>query len=78
MGTINNLVTAARLMEQQGDGYRCELIRGEVVRMSPTGSKHGVIAHRIGRWAGVYRGNRIQTGDQSRHSARGRCRPRAK
>ena len=52
MSTINNLVTAADLADQQGDGYRCELIRGEVVRMSPTGGKHGIIAHRIGRLLG--------------------------
>ncbi len=52
METINNLVTAAGLMDLQGDGYRCELIHGEVVKMSPTGGKHGVIAHRIGRLLG--------------------------
>ena len=52
METISNFVTAARLVEQQGDGYRYELIRGEVMRMSPTGGKHGVIAHRIGRLLG--------------------------
>lgn len=52
METIGNLVTAARLVEQQGDGYRCELILGEVVKMSPTSGKHGVIALRIGRLLG--------------------------
>lgn len=52
METINNLVTAAGLMDLQGDSYRCELIRGEVIKMSPTGGKHGVIAHRIGRLLG--------------------------
>ena len=52
METINNLVTAAGLMDLQGDSYRYELIRGEVLRMSPTGGKHGVIAHRIGRLLG--------------------------
>lgn len=52
MATINNLVTAAGLMDLRGDGYRCELIRGEVIKMSPTGGKHGVIAHRIGRLLG--------------------------
>ena len=52
METINNLVTAAGLLDLQGDGYRCELIRGEVVKMSPTGGKHGVVAHRIGRLLG--------------------------
>lgn len=52
MSTINNLVTAADLADQQGDGYRYELIRGEVVRMSPIGGKHGIIAHRIGRLLG--------------------------
>ena len=52
METINNLVTADRLMYLQGDGYRCELMRGEVVRMSPTGGKRGVMGHRIGRLLG--------------------------
>ena len=52
METINNLVTAAGLMDLQGDDYRYELIRGEVIKMSPTGGKHGVIAHRIGRLLG--------------------------
>ncbi len=52
METINHLVTAARLVDEQGDGYRCELIRGEGIRMSPTGGKHGVVAHRIGRLLG--------------------------
>lgn len=52
METINNLVTAAGLTDLQGDDYRYELIRGEVIKMSPTGGKHGVIAHRIGRLLG--------------------------
>ena len=51
METVN-FVTADRLMDEQDDGYRCELIRGEVIKMSPTGGKHGVIAHRIGRLLG--------------------------
>ena len=52
MEIIHNFATADRLMDLQGDGYRYELIRGEVVKMSPTGGKHGVIAHRIGRRLG--------------------------
>ena len=88
METINNLVTADRLMYLQGDGYRCELIRGEVVRMSPTGGKRGVMGHRIGRllgnWAeqqGIGLVFAAETGFKlatNPDTVRGRCRLRAK
>jgi Uma2 family endonuclease len=31
-----------------GDGFRYELVKGELIKMSPRGGKHGVLAIRIG------------------------------
>lgn len=47
-------VTAARLLALPDDGHRYELIRGELVKMSPAGLLHGVIVDRIGRRIGNY------------------------
>lgn len=48
MATQTELVTAAELLEWQDDGKRRELIRGEVIEMSPAGREHGKIAMRFG------------------------------
>ncbi|QDU87332.1 hypothetical protein Pla175_06910 [Pirellulimonas nuda] len=42
------LVTADELAEISSAGQRCELIRGEVVYMSPAFSTHGRVAMRLG------------------------------
>lgn len=47
MGTVSTLVTAEQLQEIAGD-RRCELVRGEIVDMSPPAMKHGVYAIRLG------------------------------
>ncbi len=47
MATNQASMTAEELLAL-GDIGRCELIRGELVRMSPSGFKHGIIALRIG------------------------------
>ena len=47
MATVESISTADQLFEAPDLG-RCELLRGELVMMSPAGSKHGVIALRIG------------------------------
>jgi Uma2 family endonuclease len=51
-------ITAAALLQKPEDGYRYELVQGELVRMSPTGGRHGIIAMRLGRllgnWADEY------------------------
>jgi Uma2 family endonuclease len=47
MTLATGLVTAEQLLKM-GDIGRCELIYGEVVRMSPAGGKHGLVAMLIG------------------------------
>lgn len=42
------LVTAEELLEFPRGQYRYELVRGEVRRMTPAGSRHGMLAVRIG------------------------------
>jgi len=47
-------MTADELLAMPDDGYRYELIKGEVRQMSPAGSQHGKIAARIGRRLGRF------------------------
>lgn len=44
--------TADSLLRMPDDGYRYELVGGELVRDSPAGGEHGLIAHRLGRLLG--------------------------
>ncbi|MBI4530809.1 MAG: Uma2 family endonuclease [Candidatus Latescibacteria bacterium] len=46
-------ITAQELLDM-GDIGPCELIRGELIMMSPAGGKHGSIALEIGRLLGNY------------------------
>ena len=48
------LLTAEELFELPDDGYRSELIDGEMVIMTPTGAEHGVLTVRIGRLLDEY------------------------
>ncbi len=48
MATVEQITTAEELFHAPQLG-RCELLRGELVMMSPAGSEHGMIALRIGR-----------------------------
>ena len=43
------LMTAEQLFELPDDGYRSELVDGEIIRMTPSGAEHGVLSSRIGR-----------------------------
>ena len=44
MATKSKLVTAEELLDLPEDGYRYELIRGELIQMAPAGAQHGKIA----------------------------------
>jgi Uma2 family endonuclease len=44
------LFTADQLLHMPDDGYRYELIAGELRKMSPAGWKHGLIAGRLHGW----------------------------
>ena len=41
-------ITAEELFELPDDGGRIELVKGEIIRSSPTGAEHGVVTARIG------------------------------
>lgn len=48
------IVTAEELLHFADDGYRYELVRGEVRRMSPSGARHGVLAARVAELLGAH------------------------
>jgi Uma2 family endonuclease len=71
MATIENITTAEQLLAARDIG-RCELVRGELIMMSPAGSEHGWIVmnvagplamfvkqHSLGRVFGAETGFRI-------------------
>lgn len=45
--TATNLTTAEELLDMPDDGYRYELVRGEIRKMAPPGLYHGVNGSRI-------------------------------
>jgi Uma2 family endonuclease len=45
--TVTRLVTADELIAMPDDGFRYELVKGELIRMSPTGHEHGIVAMNI-------------------------------
>jgi len=47
MTAITQKVTAEDLLQMPDDGFRYELVRGEIRKMTPAGSKHGRIAVRF-------------------------------
>jgi Uma2 family endonuclease len=46
--TITKPVTADELLAMPDDGYRHELVKGELIRMAPAGFQHGEVAMNIG------------------------------
>ena len=42
------LVTAEELLEMPDDGYRYELVRGELRKMAPSGAEHSTIGMKVG------------------------------
>ena len=47
MATTARLMTAEELLDMPDDGFRYELVRGELVKMAPASFAHGVHASRI-------------------------------
>ena len=43
------LMTADELFDLPDDDCKYELVRGELIRMSPTGAEHGALTARVGR-----------------------------
>jgi len=54
MAVDTKLMTADELLRMPDDGFRYELVGGELKRMSPAGGRHGRIVHRISRHLGNY------------------------
>jgi Uma2 family endonuclease len=46
--TTGTKMTAEELLRMPDDGFRYELVRGELVKMAPAGEEHGDIAMRVG------------------------------
>lgn len=58
--TVATLMTADELLRLPDDGWRYELVRGELKRMSPSGSRHGrVAANLIGSLIQYVKSNRL-------------------
>jgi Uma2 family endonuclease len=53
MVIVETLITAEQLLQMPAEEY-CELIRGELIKISPTGLEHGRVANRISVRLGVY------------------------
>ncbi|MBI4482928.1 MAG: Uma2 family endonuclease [Acidobacteria bacterium] len=52
--TTKALMTADDLLKLPRDNYKYELVQGELIKMSPTGARHGQLAVRIARALGDY------------------------
>ena len=48
MATTEQLVTAEQLLDMPDDGFRYELVRGELRKMPPAGHQHGRVAMKVG------------------------------
>ena len=53
MVIVETLITAEQLLQMPAVEH-CELVRGEIIKMSPSGLEHGRVANRISVRLGVY------------------------
>ena len=54
MSSIRQVITAQQLLAMPDDGWRYELVEGELRRMSPAGRDHGRIAMNLGARLAVF------------------------
>lgn len=54
MSTTKTLMTADELLKLHGDGFRYELIEGELKQMSPAGEKHGAAIGKLTGYLAYY------------------------
>jgi Uma2 family endonuclease len=54
MDVVRQQVTADELLRMPDDGFRYELVQGELRRMTPAGNEHGRVAMNIGISLGSY------------------------
>ena len=54
MATRAGVVTAEELLAMPDDGYRYELVRGELREMAPAGSRHSAIGMKVGTSLNVH------------------------
>ncbi len=47
VSSITRVMSSEELLQVPDDGYRYELVRGELKRMVPAGSEHGVIIMKL-------------------------------
>lgn len=60
MATTEQLVTAEQLLDMPDDGFRYELVRGELRKMPPSGHPHAEIAGNIAAYLGMHvRANKV-------------------
>lgn len=63
MSTSTRLMTAEELWNLPKDGFRYELVEGELKKMSPSGTKHGAVVFNLSSLLGPYlRANNLGQG----------------
>ena len=79
MATTTKLMTAEELLEMPDDGFRYELVRGELVKMPPAGHMSSFREMLIGSHLTVYvRENRLGRAYMARPAASGLSRTRTR
>ena len=54
MSATTQLITAEELFRMPDDGWRYELVKGELHKMSPAGSEHGAVVMNLGAPLGMH------------------------
>src|SRR5712671_6659245 len=54
MSAVTQSITADELLAMPKDGYRYELVKGELRKMAPAGDEHGFVAMNFGSFLTVH------------------------